>query len=653
MNGRRSARRDGSEHDAEARYRHKFVEVSRRRQARVADRWLADGWELALQTQAGRRTQLIFRKAKPNRRWHIWTARAGAHLCLAALLLVLLAPVPVVKDPLAETRTDAVLAAQDLENGDLFALDKRLAEHRGDTDFAYFFTSRTTPRMLGDALAAVVGDGDDEPLADDVDPHAYDLALTDLAGTIALATYGVGDRSLPTSWTDDFISATTTLEVLADSDKESAEQRADQDIANKQNLLLLLSRGYWSTEFLEAVTDAYWQFDHDEGDDAWPGPTGDGKYAPAPNGAYLTDGFVALSAALTANAAASKWAFTDFQPGTSQIDGSDYKVGKFVHYLLFEHQFPEVDGESVGMTAVLTALSSAIEATHGAALPNPEDATGALKDSLVLRRLAADLKADEDNGCSWNPLDYLNCVMAVAESVWHWVQKWGHLVLDILSLATFAPPPFTAIGVSAAITNATWYAIDGDFVMAGVSLAAAVPGLAFAKIAKGVKAGKVGEKAAAEADEVSSASRQFIGAARIARDRELAEMGASQIKTSPRAAYSLEREAEADLVTRIPGASRQKQIDPRCVTTCAGKRNVDIYDPKRGACIEVKRGIGTTNFKAHDQYEVAKDVLLRRNKDCKSIEWHFVPDESGNVGPHDALRRLLQENDIDYVMYVP
>ncbi|WP_100415358.1 GH-E family nuclease [Mumia flava] len=431
---------------------------------------------------------------------------------------------PFIKDPLDEVRADAQAAIKALDAGDLVALEAQLAANRGQADFAYYFTSETTPRALGDALSTAAGESDDTPLREDVDAHAYALTLADLAGTLGLATFGTGDRALAAAWTDDFITATTTPEELYGDESDGADVseqvRSNQDVANKQNLLLLLSRGYWSTEFLQAVTDAYWLYDLDQGDDAWSGTSlEDAKYAPAPSGQYLTDGILALTAALTANAEASAWAFTDFQPGTEEIDGSNYAIGRFTHYLMFEHRFPgSSDGEGAGRTATLTALSSAIEATDGAADADDTSTSasrasaGPVHDVLVLQNLAKDLS--EENGCSWNPLDYWHCAVAVAESVWRWIQDWGHLTLDILAGATFAPPPFTAVGVAAAVTNATWYAIDGDYVAAGLSLAAAVPGLAFTKIATGVKAGVTAEKAAAEADdiaEVATTIRAAVG----------------------------------------------------------------------------------------------------------------------------------------------
>lgn len=461
-------------------------------------------------------------RARPAWRWLVLSLCAGLVLCVVVGLVAAPTGSPFIQDPRAEVRADpyaairadAGAAIQALDAGDVMALEVQLAGHRGQAHFAYFFASQATPRALGDALAAVVGKSEDAPLNAGIDAHAYEVALTDLAGTLGLATFGTGDRALPAEWTDDFITATTTPEVLyreaAGGAGDAGQRRADQDLANKRNLLLLLSRGYWSTGFLEAVTDAYWQYDHDKGDDAWPDTAvEDAKLAPAPTGRYLTDGILALSAALTANPEASAWAFTEFQPGTQQIEGSDYAVGKFTHYLLFEHRFPErSDGENLGMTATLTALSSAIDATNGAvdsgeassASPSADE-IGPMHDSVVLQTMAKE--RTDKSGCSWNPRDYGRCVLVAVEVVWHWIQDWGHVVLDVLSLATFAPPPFDAIGVAAAVTNATWYAIDGDYVAAGLSLAAAIPGLAFGKIAKGAKAGAAAEKAAAEADDIA------------------------------------------------------------------------------------------------------------------------------------------------------
>ena len=471
------------------------------------------------------RDRTSFGRARPNWRYGWWAPSLGLVLLLVAGLIVAFTLTPIKRDPLSPVRADASAAIRALEGGDLPALDEKLAANIGDSDFAYFFTSKVGPRSLGDALATVAGDGKGAGLAAGVNPRAYEILLTDLAGTVALATHGIGDRALPTSWTTEFIEATTTPETLYGkidrTSDESEKLRVHQDTANKQNLLLLLSRGYWSTGFLQKVTKAYWAFDRDKGDAAWPVTQGGGKYAPAPTGAppaaktrrptYLTDGVLALTAALTANPAASEWAFTDFQPGAAKIEGTDDTVGKFTHYLVFEHRFPTAKGESIGMTATLTALSSAIDAETGATgAPHATTAqssspeSGPTHDAVVLRTLARELV--DGSGCSLHPSDYWNCVKVGAKAVLHWIQQWGHLVLDILALSSeFAPPPFSLVGSAADVMNATWYAIDGDYRMAGLSLAAAVPLLGFVKIARGVK----GKVAAAHGVEIARTAEKL------------------------------------------------------------------------------------------------------------------------------------------------
>jgi hypothetical protein len=451
---------------------------------------------------------------------------------LATALIATIAVVAVDNGPELRVRSEAWTAVQSLKRGDLNGLDERLAANRGNHDFAYYFASEVTPRDLGDALATVAGTSSEDPLRSGVDPHEYEIQLADLAGALALATHGTGSRALPKEWTDDFVTATTKPSDLYKVDgtvldqstfhKSEGAVRRDQDAANRSNLLLLLSRGFWSTDFLKAVTTSYYDFDRAEGDDAWPHANlGVGvRYAPAPNGVYLTDGVLALTAALTANSAASEWAFTNFQPGMVAVDGSDYKVGKFTHFLLFEHRYTEgADNQSIGMTGALTALSSAIDSTRtstadlgAASSAHSSEGSGPARDSKILQALARDAAGGSE--CSLNPFDYGHCVIAAVKAVWHWVQRWGHLVLDILTLGTsFAPPPFNLISLAPATVNATWYAIGDDYLMAGLSLAAAVPGLGFGKIATSASAAKDGVaatkavKAAAESDEVAKVTR--------------------------------------------------------------------------------------------------------------------------------------------------
>lgn len=444
------------------------------------------------------------RRSGTTRRWASRLGAAVVALTIGSALLVA-NPGRLSSAPSAETqaRIDAAATVTALRAGDLTDVGRRLKAHRSDRDFAFSFASFTTPSDLGDALPS---------LADAyADPGDYELALTDLAGVIALATHGSQERTLPTEWTDGLVTAMTTPDVRSD----DAPQRQHQDLANKQNLLLLLSRGYWSTAFLKTATAAIWQLDHDQGRYAWLGSGfDDARYSPAPGGAYLTDGVLALTAALTANPEASNWAFTTFQPTsvTVSYDDGEHELGAFAHHLFLEHEFPGGSDEgSVGMTAGLTALSAAINETEQGPDDDPAEGSGPMADSLVLQAMA---KSSQDSGCSINPLDYGHCAKVAVKALVGWTKKWGHQALGILSSTAYSPPPFNAIGVAASVTNATWYAIEGDYARAGLSLATAVPGLGFAKLADGTKARaafKIGVKAGNKGVDAYEAYESYDG----------------------------------------------------------------------------------------------------------------------------------------------
>ena len=303
--------------------------------------------------------------------------------------------------------------------------------------------------------------------------------------------------------------------------------------------------------------------------------------APAPTGHHLTDGMVALTAALTANPQASAWAFTDFRPGTRRIEGSDFTIGKFTYYLLFEHRFPtSSDGERPGMTATFTAMSSAIDATGGTteAKGKGADEVGPQHDADVLQAMAKGIT--DKSRCSWHPRDYWNCAVAVAEAVVHWVRDWGHVVLDVL---TFAPPP---IGVAAAATNATWYAIDGDYAAAGLSLAAAVPSLAFAKIAKvakGANAERAALKAAAEADDIAQAANAFRTA--IGAEGELSKViTVADLEVRPHLLATTKDEVLANAKRNWIG----KLVDPNTGKVISGKYDIGHKPGYEWRCLKAK-----------------------------------------------------------------
>jgi hypothetical protein len=601
--------------------------------------------------------------ARPRR-----TRRIAATLVVGLVLAGLIVgwiQYPTFRDDSSFIQHQAANAAiEALTSGDLDSAEDRLAANRGKPDFAYFFASQASPRVLGDALGSVAGEKEGE-LKNGVDAHRYELALTDLAGTLALATHGTGDRALPTTWASDFATATT----IPDTSNEADEERAQQDQADKQNLLLLLARGYWSTEFLETVTKAYWTYDHDRGDDGWPVTKAeDAKYAPAPNGTYLTDGILALTAALTANSAASSWAFTEFQPGTQNVeyDGDDHALGHFTHYLFFEHQFPKSPhgGDTLGMTATLTALSSAIDAEGGpttaqnAADAAERDLVQPMADARILQGLAKSYH--ESSGCSFNPLSYGHCVAAAVKWLWDKVKHWGHTVLDILSLVSVAalfavlgPEAITGavvIGGTAAAVNAAWYAIDGDYAAAGLSFAAIAAGPIFKALATAAKAGVGALKAAKYADEVANAANASSRAAKAADELARAEEGAAAVvKGTER--FSNEGEFEEAFAKELKGSTTQDPFrDPTCTTVCRKNwRKGDVFHAKSGSLFELK--VGRLN-KSYLTGEIERDLKLRASQSSgvKTVKYVFAAGKKGNFFPDDDVRLWLKEANIPYVI---
>ena len=530
-------------------------------------------------------------------------------------------------DALEQVRAEAINAAQDLQRGDLSAADAQLAQHAGDLDFAEAFAAAASPRIVGDAL------GKAGSAAAAADPHTYEITLTRLANTLALATHATVDSPAATPWTTDFVAA------LIPPAQPAADERAAQDVANSQNLLLLLARGYWSTDVLKAVTAAFWTADHGPAGPAWPVPVLAGAhYAPAPTGTSLSDGALALTAALTANAPAGHWAFTAFQPGTTTLgSGEDARtVGRYTHYLLAEHRAdaPAQD-ERPGMTAVLTALSETAAASPPVQTPEPGTPAA---DLLVLQSIAD--SAGEDHG---GPFGWAR---DLAGAIGSFLKDSAHMIVSVLSMA---PPPF---GVVAGVADAAWSAIASDYAAAGLSLAAAVTGLGFAKMALKAKSGLAAQKAATEADEVAKVADEVRAGAKVLTTREDAILGATRVETSPRL-YDFEKDARDEFAERIPGAVTEKRLNPPgCLLECVGVRRADVWDSSTGTAHEIK--IGTSNAR-YALKEIAKDVALRADpaSGVRRVEWHFFPDKNGVVGPSSEVLARLRAEGIPYVIHLP
>jgi len=436
----------------------------------------------------------------PHRRFRLATRWGVTAVVVVLLLVVAASTAPQTIDPtITAARAEATLALSALRQGDAVALDRQLATYKANQAFAYYFTQDATPRALGDVLAtaasatlpamhASVSATSDSMTASDpttasgdtsttTDSSAYEQFLNSLASTLALATRGTGDLTLPRRWTEDFTRYTTTPQLMYGNEASDDRTRVEQDLANKQNLLLLLSRGYWSTDFLVATTQAYWNWEHDNvlgagdvvasGDvvlpaDAghWPGRVfSDARYAPAPNGTYVTDGMVALMAALTANPEAAGWAFGTFQPGqvTVTVGDTDRRMGVLAHYLFFEREYGQGTGDELegsGASTSLTALVSAVRATGGS---YAEDATGPLTDLVILQDALH--AAENAHGTErWY------------QTIGHAIVRWGHLGLDVASIIPGA-------NFVAGAGSAVWSLAERDWTGAGLSLVTMVPAI--------------------------------------------------------------------------------------------------------------------------------------------------------------------------------
>lgn len=432
------------------------------RRQRLLERRLAQGWALSAEVERDGRKELTFRRAPgtSGRRSHLGLVAAGAAVVAAALVgCLVIALLQRVDAPTSAAERAADRAAADLGEHDLAAVGRILQQHRGDEAFAARFADRASAQDVGLTLGRA---GGRRGLAADIDPETYEATLTDLAGVLALASQVTGSGEA--GWATRFVEASVP----------SRDERSDDDEAIAQNLLLVLSRGYWSQAFLEDVARAYLAADRSADGKAWPAEAQHGVgFAPSPEGVYLGDGMLALTAALTANPAAAAWAFDHLLPGTQDIPSSDVRIGRFTHHLVFDHRYPVgSDDENIGMGATLTALSASIDAGSG----------GARRDSRALQGYVDDLADEAD--CSWDPRDYLQCAKNAIAAIGRAVGRWGHTVLGVVSLTAGVLPP---LGGTAAVVNAAWYAVEEDYVGAGLALAAVVPGLGFAKVAKSAK----------------------------------------------------------------------------------------------------------------------------------------------------------------------
>ena len=320
----------------------------------------------------------------------------------------------------------------DADPDSVHQLNGLLAAYGDDPYFAHEFALRTDPRQYAQLIRDLTPY---EELPGYLTKADYDSFLTNLADTVSLASRGTGDLAMPTSWRDHFVELMTMPRLHGED--QAAIERMQLDTDNRPALWLLLSRGHWSTDFLQETTTALATVDR----------TGYLWFPPAcryiaitPDEKRFMDPMVALMGALVNNPEAAHWAFS--QGGTTQVpfpkdgEGATGPVQTFLHDLFTDHLFTD---EEHGPQTVLLALRAAMM----------------WENDPFIAQSAANLQKS----------------MQQQKEVWDekpWYAKWGHTILDVLGLIPVIGDPADAV-------SAAWYSAEGDWVDAGLSAASLIP----------------------------------------------------------------------------------------------------------------------------------------------------------------------------------
>jgi hypothetical protein len=157
----------------------------------------------------------------------------------------------------------------------------------------------------------------------------------------------------------------------------------------------------------------------------------------------------------------------------------------------------------------------------------------------------------------------------------------------------------------------------------------------FVRIAKESKAAKKLAKA-------GEAGKKLVGKIKKVRKGKRAERGAKAGEESRILANKAAGDAAADAIAnRYPGAIREKTFQ-----TTLGSRRVDILT-QDGLAIESK--LGRTSLTSSIKTQIAKDRMLLRNPEIRSVEWVFSRSSTtGAIGPTGPLQAALREAKITW-----
>ena len=124
-----------------------------------------------------------------------------------------------------------------------------LAAYGDDPYFAHEFAMHTDPRDYAEMIRGMTPY---ESLPGYLSKEEYDAFLTNLADTVSLASRGTGDLAMPADWQENLAELMVMPQLHGD-DQDAIDQM-ETDTDNRPALWLLLSRGHWSTSFLQDVT---------------------------------------------------------------------------------------------------------------------------------------------------------------------------------------------------------------------------------------------------------------------------------------------------------------------------------------------------------------------------------------------------------------
>jgi hypothetical protein len=125
--------------------------------------------------------------------------------------------------------------------------------------------------------------------------------------------------------------------------------------------------------------------------------------------------------------------------------------------------------------------------------------------------------------------------------------------------------------------------------------------------------------------------------------------GAGKVVRSPKL-YTTEKEAQIYISGLDPLNVMERYFPP---SGGRNSRRVDVYNTGSAKATEVKKGMARDS--SSHKRQISKDVANRTapNVDVDQVEWLFVPDANGRVGPTDGLLALLRANNIPYQIWIP